>query len=374
MTGDRWDLAIVGGGPAGLATAIHAARAGFRVTVLERQAGPQDKACGEGLMPQGLRALEELGALALVDCSCAAPFRGILYAQEDGRSVAARFTRGDGLGLRRTALTAALAWRATALGATLSRCSVRGLSQDGAGLTLDTDRGPVRARLVVGADGLQSQLRTLAGLALEPPAGPRRYGLRRHFARPPWSDLVEVHWAAGLECYVTPVGPALVNVAFLWDSPLCAAPGGPSGHQVSFDALLARFPAVQGRVLGAPTASESRGAGPLLRPVRARVAPRLALVGDAAGYVDAITGQGLSLAFLGAAELVRALPRALDGAPLDRALQQYERALRGAWRRYELPAQALLWVSRRPALRRALLGMAARAPRLFSRALERIAA
>ena len=100
MPGAPWDLAIVGGGPAGLSTAIHAARAGFRVTVLERHEGPQDKACGEGLMPQGLRALEDLGALSLVDRACAAPFRGILYAQEDGRSVTARFTRGEGMGIR----------------------------------------------------------------------------------------------------------------------------------------------------------------------------------------------------------------------------------------------------------------------------------
>ena len=170
------------------------------------------------------------------------------------------------------------------------------------------------------------------------------------------------------------MGPALVNVAFLWDSPLSAGPGDPHATKVDFDALLARFPTVQARVHGAPPASESRGSGPLLRPVRARVAPRLALVGDAAGYVDAITGQGLSLAFRGAEELVRALPRVLDGPPLDRALLQYERALRWAWQRYALPAQGLLWVARRPALRRALLGLASRTPRLFSRVLERVAA
>ena len=76
--------------------------------------------------------------------------------------------------------------------------------------------------------------------------------------------------------------------------------------------------------------------------MRARTAPRLALVGDAAGYVDAITGQGLSLAFTSAERLVRALPRDLREPGLTRALRSYDAALRSEWLRYALPARALL--------------------------------
>jgi flavin-dependent dehydrogenase len=126
---------------------------------------------------------------------------------------------------------------------------------------------------------------------------------------------------------------------------------------------------------GKSFASESRGAGPLLRPTTGRAADRLALVGDAAGYVDAVTGQGLSLAFAGAEALVAALPKQLDdGAQLSRALLRYDRSLAKAWRRYAIPARALLALARRPRLRRAALGAAARLPAIFSLIVEGIAA
>ena len=93
-----------------------------------------------------------------------------------------------------------------------------------------------------------------------------------------------MYWADSVEAYVTPVGPERVNVAFLWGR-----------KEAGFDALLAHFPTLQQRLAGAAVETEARGAGPLLQTVRARHGDRLALAGDAAGYVDAITGQGLSL-------------------------------------------------------------------------------
>ena len=95
------DILIAGGGPAGLAVAIRAARRGFRTVLLERAAGVPDKACGEGLMPAGLRELDALGALALIEARDRAPFRGIRYVQEDGSSVEGRFQEGDGMGIDR---------------------------------------------------------------------------------------------------------------------------------------------------------------------------------------------------------------------------------------------------------------------------------
>jgi flavin-dependent dehydrogenase len=101
---------------------------------------------------------------------------------------------------------------------------------------------------------------------------------------------------------------------------------------------------------------------------------RLALVGDAAGYVDAITGQGLSLAFAGARLLVLALPRPLGEAPLSEALRRYDRSLRVAWLRYALPARGLLALARRPRLRKRTLSLLQRAPRLFGALLEAVVA
>jgi flavin-dependent dehydrogenase len=375
------DLAIAGGGPAGLAVAIHAAQAGLTAAVLERAAGTPDKACGEGLMPAGVRELAALGALEAIPASSRRAFAGIRYVQEDGGAVAARFRGGEGLGIRRTALSAALAGRALALGAELRRCAVRGFRALPDRVVVDTGEGDVEARLLVAADGIQSPLRRAAGLA-RAGEGRRRYGLRRHFTAAPWSDFVEVHWARGLECYVTPVGPSCVNVAFLWEEEATAPAQGEKSadagrertERASFDTLLARFPRVAERLAGAAVESEARGSGPLLRGVRARAGERLALVGDAAGYVDAITGQGLSLAFAGARLLVFALPRPLGEAPLSEALRRYDRSLRAAWLRYALPARGLLALARRPRLRRRTLSFLQHAPRLFGALLEAVAA
>ena len=356
-----WDVAICGGGPAGLAAAIHCARAGFSTVVLERAPGAPDKACGEGLMPRGLEALERLSVLSEVPPDQCAPFRGIRYVQEDGGAVEGRFPRGSGLGVRRIALWRAVQQRAREAGAEMRNAGVRGLTAG----RLDTDAGPIEARLIVAADGLNSALRRAAGLEV-PVRGPRRFGVRRHFRLPPWSDLVEVHWSAGAEAYVTPVGPRCVNLAFLWQED--AVP-----EKASFESLVDRFPALADRVRGATVESESRGAGPLSQRVKARTAVGLALIGDAAGYVDAITGQGLSLAFTSAELLVRALPRDLREPALSRALRRYDESLRAGWLRYAVPARGLLALARRPALRRRALGVLQRHPGWFSLLLRAVA-
>jgi 2-polyprenyl-6-methoxyphenol hydroxylase-like FAD-dependent oxidoreductase len=377
-TAPAHDLVISGGGPAGLACAIAARQAGLSALVLERAGDTPDKACGEGLMPQGLRALEALGARGRLGAGACAPFKGIRYVLDGGRSVEGRFQHGDGLGVRRLALSAALTEEARARGAELRKATLQGFREHEGGVSIDTDRGPIEARLLVGADGLQSKVRRLAGLE-RAASGPRRYGVRRHFRCAPWTDLVEVHWGRGVECYITPIGPAEVNVAFLWDDRLRGSDHAPHDGAIpdkpGFDALLATFPAVAARLGSAEASSESRGSGPLLRPVRARAKGRVALIGDAAGYVDAITGQGLSLALGSARALIDALEQTgsgsaatalADPALLSQALQRYHSGQRGPWLRYALPAKALLWLAGRPALRRALMPLVARSPRLFS--------
>jgi flavin-dependent dehydrogenase len=230
---------------------------------------------------------------------------------------------------------------------------------------VETDAGTIESRLIVGADGLNSAVRRYAGLEL-PMEAPRRYGVRRHLRTAPWNDLVEVHWSDCGEAYVTPVGPSCVNVAFLWHE--AALP-----ERASFESLLDRFPALRDRVAGAAVESEARGAGPLSRRVRARVAAGMALIGDAAGYVDAITGQGLLLAFTSAELLVRALPADLREPELSRALRHYDRSMRAEWLRYAVPARALLALARRPRLRAGALRLVDRHPSWFSLLLRAVA-
>ncbi|MCO5169524.1 MAG: NAD(P)/FAD-dependent oxidoreductase [Planctomycetes bacterium] len=335
------DLLVAGGGPAGLATAILAAEAGLSVTVVEPRAAPIDKACGEGLMP---------GAVAALAAMSVRPpgvrFGGIRYV-DGAASAVGRFRDGQGLGVRRTALHAALSTRARALGVVRVEARVEAVRQDDQGV----QAAGLRARWLVAADGLQSPVRRLLRLDL-PPRRPARYGVRRHFAVAPWTDLVEVHCAPDAEAYVTPVADDTVGVALLFARP---APGG-------FEALLARFPRLAERL--GPPVTPALGAGPFERRVRRRVAGRVLLVGDAAGYLDPLTGEGVRLGLLQARALVRCL---VAGRP-----QAYEHAWRRLTRRTWLLTDTLLRLRRSP-LRRAIVPALRACPRLFDAALDQLA-
>ncbi|GAA3030416.1 NAD(P)/FAD-dependent oxidoreductase [Streptosporangium longisporum] len=335
------DVLIAGGGPAGLATAIHATMAGMEAVVVEPRPVPVDKACGEGLMPSGAAALRELGVRAE-----GRPLRGIRYLDRR-HAVEAEFRDGFGLGVRRTTLHAGLALRARELGVRVVPGKVEDVRQDGDRV----EAAGLRARWLVAADGLHSPLRARLGLEL-PFHGPRRYGLRRHYPIAPWTDFVEVHWAADGEAYVTPVGENLVGVAVL------------SSRRRGYPEHLADFPALLERLDG-PAATPVRGAGPLRQRVRSRVAGRVLLVGDAAGYVDALTGEGVSLALTSARLLVDCL-RA--GTP-----EAYEPAWRRLSRRHRMLTGALVGTRRYRTAGRLIVPAARRMPALFGAAVHALA-
>ncbi|MGZ4514575.1 MAG: NAD(P)/FAD-dependent oxidoreductase [Mycobacterium sp.] len=337
MTGYDTDLLIVGGGPGGLATALHARRQGLSVIVADPREGPIDKACGEGLMPGGLAELTSLG----VD-PAGMPFHGIAYVSEHRRAQA-RFRSGPGRGVRRTTLHAALAARAKEQDTEWLRARVTTVQQDAHGVTA----AGVRAKWLVAADGLHSQVRRAAGITAH--AGtPRRYGVRWHYRVPAWSEFVEVHWSRWGEAYVTPVEPDLVGVAIL-------SRGRPD---------LAWFPWLARQLQGAGR-GEARGCGPLRQVVSRRVAGRVLLVGDAAGYEDALTGEGISLAVKEAAAAVAAI--------VDEDLSSYELAWQRITRNYRLLTRALVLASTPPVTRRAIVPACTLLPAAFQRGVNVLA-
>ena len=337
MTTYDSDLLIVGGGPGGLATALHARRLGLSVIVAEPRENPIDKACGEGLMPGGLAELTSLG----VD-PAGMPFHGIAYASEHHRAEA-RFRSGPGRGVRRTTLHAALAARAKEQDTEWIRARVTSVQQDAHGVTA----AGVRARWMVAADGLHSAVRRAVGIKAT--AGtPRRHGVRWHFKVPVWSEFVEVHWSHWGEAYVTPVEPDLVGVAIL------------SGGRPD----LAWFPWLAQHLTGA-SRGHARGCGPLRQVVSRRVAGRVLLVGDAAGYEDALTGEGISLAVKQAAAAVNAI---VNDAP-----SSYEAAWHRVTRNYRLLTRGLVLASTPRAARRAIVPASAMLPGVFDRAVNVLA-
>lgn len=297
-------------------------------------------------MPAGVAHLAGLGVH--IDPQGSHAFGGIVW-QEDGVRAVGRFPHGEGLGVRRLTLSAALRSRAQELGVEL-RDGVRvlGLAPGGV-LTAD---GLVRGRLIVGADGLHSRVRKWAGLSAG--VGPRkRFGLRRHVRMTPWSDQVEVYMAQGVECYLTPAAEDQVGVAFLW-----------SGSKENFGSLLARFPQVAERIAGAPQCSPDRGSGPLHQRVHSVLGAvedtPVALVGDASGYLDACTGEGLSLGFKQGEALIAAFQAG--------KLADYPRAHAQVVRLPYAMMEGLLWASR-VGLRKWLVRLMRAMPGLFGRVL-----
>jgi flavin-dependent dehydrogenase len=355
------DVVIVGGGPAGLATAIVGAGLGLAVLVLERREFPPDKACGEGVLPPGVRALERLGVTRRLDPSKFHPFSGIRFIQED-RTSAECSLPANGLGIRRTVLVEAMTDRAAQLGATIRhRCEVSAVERTPTGSVVHTTHGTVAARLVVAADGLHSTRRRAAGLDAGPGAH-RRFALRRHYRMSPWTDLVEVYAHTTGEAVATPVSADCVSVNYTWEDGLVAEP--------TFELLARRFPALQEKLRDAPAITTVKGAGPMARAAKRRAADGLVLIGDAAGFVDSISGDGLSIAFNSAIVLGQHLPEVLARGATAASLAPYERAAWRLFRGYWMVTHGLLWLARHPRARGVAIDYLSRHPKAFSAAMS----
>jgi menaquinone-9 beta-reductase len=337
-----YDVAIVGGGPIGLVASIAARLAGLTVVVIEQRDGTIDKACGEGLMPGALPLLERLG----VDPD-GMPIRGITYNQ-GAHSVSHRFAGGSGRGVRRTTLHAALAKRAEELGVVRVFEKVDHLSQ-----TVDEiEVAGMRARYLLACDGLHSTVARLVGLALPSPKRTRRYGIRQHYAVPPWGDTVEVHYGRKAEIYITPIAANEVGVAIL------------GAQYTDFDVAIAGIPTLAARLTGVPVVSSRRGAGPFRQRTRARTAGRVLLVGDSSGYVDAITGEGLRLGF---AQALAAIDCVVADDP-----RRYEVEWKRITRDFRRTTTALVRFATSP-LRRAIVPLSTALPGRFGAVVESLA-
>ena len=339
------DVFVIGGGPAGLAAAIAARRRGMSVTVADGNTPPIDKPCGEGLMPDAINALRKLGVV--LQPGDGVPLRGINFVDRQ-HSVAAGFPSGAGVGLRRTVLHQKMLERAESLGVRfLWRTPVTGI---GSGRVMLAAGSPVHARWIIGADGGQSRVRGWAGLeSLEKPNA--RIACRGHFAVAPWSENVEIHWGDSAQAYVTPVSVGEVCVVIVAKNPI---------HDLV--RALSEFPALECKLDGRSPARPQRGAFTTMRRLRSVHRGNVALIGDASGSVDAITGEGLSLSFQQA--------EALACGMAENNLASYQAVHRQLARRPTFMARLLLLLDGRKRLRRRTFQAFASHPELFARLIS----
>ncbi|HZC65785.1 MAG TPA: FAD-dependent monooxygenase [Candidatus Dormibacteraeota bacterium] len=338
------DVLVIGGGPAGLAAAIAIHNKGFHVIVTDGAKPPIDKACGEGLMPDTLTALASLGVN--FTAGQGQPMRGVRFLDETGE-VAATFPGSSGLGMRRPVLHQKMIDRAEQLGIKLLwETPVVNLLPSGA---IMADGNTVTARWIIGADGAKSRVRRWSGLESYT-QWDSRFAYRRHYRAAPWSDCSEVYWGKSAQAYVTQVAANEICLAVVT---------GTARERI--DAALREFPALAQKLSNAEVTTPERGAITSMHKLRRVTRGNVALVGDASGRVDVITGEGLCLSFRQASALADALQA--------RDLSLYQREHRRLARRPSFMAKLMLRLDGRPRFRRRVLQAFSDDPGLFKRVL-----
>jgi 2-polyprenyl-6-methoxyphenol hydroxylase-like FAD-dependent oxidoreductase len=345
------DVAIVGAGPVGSALALMLARRGQRVLLMEKTTFPRDKPCGEGLMPSGVAILEELGIrLAPADFP---RVWGVRYRSSDGRSAFGAFRQDDGkpvagAAVRRLKLDPLVAAYAAEHPLVTFRegVALRGLDHCGVTMRLRTSAGDVVARRVVAADGIGSPVRRWMGW--ERPSRGRRRGLVCHLHHPAHGlEEIVVTILDGTETYVAPTGPDEVLAVVLGDHRRLGGAHAslPQAYRATITSAHPEF--------GFEPTGPLLSAGPFLVKPRRVAGGAVFLAGDAAGFIDPLTGDGMAAGLSAARELARLLVEAPDTAA-----QAYQAWHARQWRRRRFVTGLAMTLSRHPALAgRALQGM-----------------
>ena len=346
MRNTHCDVLIAGAGPAGLAAAIALRQRGADVLVADALRPPIDKPCGEGLMPEARRALAKLGIQ--IEPHHGAEFSGITFASSHATATAG-FPTTPGLGVRRTTLHSLLLDHAAALGVRFSWNTplvVKSVLKETQPATLAGQA--CFYRWLIGADGAASRVRAWAGLD-SARLRSRRFGFRAHFRLAPGSTLpthVEVHWGPIGQAYVTPVGPEEICVSAM------------TRHSgIRLNEILSSIPTLRDQVRNAQPTTSERGCLTLTRRLRRVTHANIALLGDASGSVDAITGEGLALAFRQALLLAESLHAG--------GLALYESRHAATLALPQRMAALLLLLDRHPRLRARTLHAFAARPALF---------
>lgn len=330
------DVILVGGGPAGAAAAYWLAREGLDVTLVDRARFPREKPCAEYLGPEALRLLGAIGALGAVERVGGARLSGMKVRAPDGTEFGARV---GGLGVPRVDLDSLLVDHARAAGVrVVEGFRVTAIHHEDTkdaknrptgivGLDADGARRVLRAFVVIGSDGLRSIVARRLGLARRSRL-PERYAMVAHFAGVSGvTDQVEMHVERDGYVGIADIGQGCTSVAMVVPSALMSrAREGAGPFLLSW---LNSHPHLAARFAAAGFLSEVQATGPFASRAARAWAPGAALVGDAAGFFDPITGQGVASALRGAALLAPFVTEAVrSGNPkrADEALAAYSRA------------------------------------------------
>lgn len=338
MQAAKYDVIVVGGGPAGAGLATHLANAGREVLLLDRAQFPRDKPCGEFFSPPVRGLLSELGVYDEVLAAGVQTVPGAEIVCANGKSFRGQFVSDrspwaehGGFSLPRLVLDNLLWQNAARAGVdTREQTAVRRVVRErGRIVGVQTDSGRFEAPLVVGADGSRSRIAREMGVVRPLPAL-QKIALVGHWAGVdlPENNPVEMHLAAsGAVCGFGPGpnGTADVTLVVAQTEAKAIAAAGPEAYYL---ALLAQFSEAAPRLQNARL-QRVAACGTFGHTTKTPVADGALLVGDAAAFIDPFTGEGVYFALRGAQMAAEAiLPALRSGNTSARALRGYARARR----------------------------------------------
>ncbi|HEX5043532.1 MAG TPA: NAD(P)/FAD-dependent oxidoreductase [Candidatus Polarisedimenticolaceae bacterium] len=337
----RWDLLVLGGGPAGAATAALAAGAGARVLLVEREVFPRDKVCGEFLSAEALPVLRELGVEGALREAGAPPIERCRVSEPGGRTLDAPLPQA-GLGVSRALLDQRLLDLARRRGVTVwEGVEATAALWDGtrvAGAVVGREvPQEIRASVVVAADGRRSMLARRLHATLGDPARSTAaawFGFKTHRGGGGLGARVDLHVFDGGYAGLAAVEGDRVNVCLLATVAALRRCGGRPEHLLE---RVRRNPAAREALRGTEDGARWHSIGPLRFGVRKPASAGALFVGDAAGTIDPFAGEGMSHALLGAR---LAAPVALEAARWGSLTEEMEARYCKAWTDAFAPATA----------------------------------
>jgi 2-polyprenyl-6-methoxyphenol hydroxylase-like FAD-dependent oxidoreductase len=364
-------ILIVGGGPAGLMTALCLSQHSVEITVIEKQSWPLDKVCGEGIMPKGYDLLRKYGVSKQIQALSSRPFTGITYI--DSSVAEGHFFSGPGYVVRRTELSRALyeSLKGKTNVTLIPTTELVSLYQDPTSVQVTlralSNQHIIcehRYDLIIGCDGINSKVRKLADLEGPNLRKQNRIGARVHYQIAPWTTQVEVYWKDGIECYVAPVASDCVEFVFGWNQDKIKIKQGRCPELEK--KLFSYFPELESKILGHHRLSKIEARGGFARSAKFPISGRVLLIGDANVFLDPITGEGLSMAF----EQAHILSQSFANIMSKEGQRSFIDQIQSLKARYINMTNLALFLCEHPLIRRIAIRFLATFPLIFQHILE----